>query len=131
MQVGGKCYTAQEDVKDLFYRLGIESDLGKYFGLPRVQVGMLRECVGASCPAELVGMDSTDFVEPTLSVLPMGFSWAFWVAQQVHLHIATQTLGARGLLVDRSPPPRIESADDVGLLVYADNANKFGMDQNV
>ena len=66
-------------------------------------MGVLREAFGSDIPPELWNLDSTDFVEPTLSVLPMGFSWAFWLAQQVHSHIAVATLGARGLLMDRTP----------------------------
>ena len=54
------------------------------------------------------------------------FSWAFWVA-----HIATTTLGPGGLIVDRSPLPRIAASSDTALLVYAYNANRFGLDPDI
>ena len=38
------------------------------------------------------------------------------------------TLGAGGLIVDRTPPPRIFAHSDTALFIYADNANQFGLD---
>ena len=38
------------------------------------------------------------------------------------------TLGPDGLLVDRAPPPRIETQHDTAHMIYADNASQFGMD---
>ena len=62
------------------------------------------------------------------------FSWAFWLAQQVHFNIALTALpdvGRAGLIVARSPPPRIESSAETVLLVYADNANRFELDPDL
>ena len=38
MEVNGVCFTAQEDVKDFFNRLGISAELSRYFGFPKVSV---------------------------------------------------------------------------------------------
>ena len=61
----------------------------------------------------------------------MGLSWAFWVAQHVHLNLATMTLGAGGLIVDRTPPPRIRARGDTAFLIDADNANQVGLDPDI
>ena len=131
MEFQGVSYTAQEDVKDCLCRLGIGADLSKEFGLLKVQVGFLRRAMGGDLPAELRDRPDKESVQPRLSVLPMCFSWVFWVAQQVHPHIAIRTLGPGGLIVDRSPPPRIAASSDTALSVYADNANQFGLDPDI
>ena len=128
MEISGTCYTAQEDVKDFFYRLGIGKRLSRYFGLPRVRASSLVAALGVDCPAEILALPGDSGVSPCLSVLPMGFSWAFWIAQQVHVHIATMTLGSEGLLVDRAPPPQIHTNTQHAHMIYADNASQFGMD---
>ena len=131
MEISGACYTAQEDVKDFFYRLGIGKRMSRYFGLPRVRASLLVAALGVDCPAEILALPSDHMVAPCLSVLPMGFSWAFWIAQQVHVHIATMTLGSEGLLVDRAPPPQIHTNEQQAHMIYADNASQFGMDPDV
>ena len=131
MEISGTCYTAQEDVKEFFYRLGIGPELARYFGLPPVRVGLLVDALGSEAPSELLGMEPGSTFSPCLSVLPMGFSYAFCVAQQVHLHIASVVLGSDGLLVDRAPPPRIEAQHDTAHMIYADNASQFGLDLDI
>ena len=84
-----------------------------------------------SVPSELLWMDLASSFSPCLSALPIFCSWVFWVAQQVHLHIASMSLGSDGLLVDRAPPPRIEMQHDTAHIFYADNASQFGMDPDI
>lgn len=65
-----------------------------------------------------------------MSVLPMGFSWAFHLAHQGHVELAKRTLPGVPLLRDRRVAPRLgQERDSVsrGLLIYADNANHLGV----
>ena len=41
------------------------------------------------------------------------------------------TLESDGLLVDRAPPPRIETQHDTAHMIYADNASQLGMDPDI
>ena len=43
-------------------------------------------------PAELREQADDFKVQPCVSVLRMGFSWALWIAQHVHVHIASVAL---------------------------------------
>ena len=77
VEISGTYYTAQEDVKDFFYRLGIGPELARYFGLPPVRVGLLADALGWECPSELLGMDPGSSFSPCLCVLPMVFPGPF------------------------------------------------------
>lgn len=41
MKEGCELFVAQEDVKDFFYRLQIDKELGEYFSLPPVDRGQI------------------------------------------------------------------------------------------
>ncbi len=73
-------YNAQYDVEAYFYRCGLPSDWWPYFCLPRVRRDF----------AEALGYDTSglrgEYIYPCLRVLPMGFSWAMFFAQRVHVH---------------------------------------------
>ena len=93
-------HVAQYDVQSYFYRCGIDSSLGYYFGLPAVSFGLL----------ERLGVDTSTFTSaprPYLKGLPMGFSWSMWLAQRLHVQVC---FGAGGLdssrvLCDGRPAP--------------------------
>ena len=71
-------YVAQFDVQAYFYRCGIEDALGEFFVLPEVPEALMRRLTGNT--DEL--LPGAWF--PHLCVLPMGFTWAFWIAQRLH-----------------------------------------------
>ena len=125
-------FVAQEDVKDFFYRLRIDRHLGEYFALPPIDVELLRRELDY-VPEVLSGMDAEATVHPYLRVLPMGFSWAFHLAHQAHVELATRTLPQSVQVRDRHAAPvmgsgfgRCESA----MLIYADNANHLGISRD-
>lgn len=65
-------YGGSIDVKDCFCRLRIRRSLPDYFALPPIR-------------ADAVGQRSaTGWVWPCLSVLAMGFSWSFLLAQKIN-----------------------------------------------
>ena len=120
-------FVAQEDVKDYFYRLAISRELGEYFAFPKICVERLSQELGYT-PSELLKGDVNPDapIHPFMCVLPMGFSWAFHLAHQVHCHLSRLALPGIPLLRDREPLPRIgrQTGDtENAMLVYADNNN--------
>lgn len=129
----GELFVAQEDVKDYFYRLAIGKTLGEYFCLPKVDAMMLNDVLGY-IPAELQELIdvSSASVYPHLCVLPMGFSWAFHLAHEVHCHLARRSIPGVPHLRDRRAAPvlgRGKGKSVTGVLIYADNANHFGVEE--
>ena len=126
-------FMAQEDVKDYFYRLSIDRGLGEYFCLPMVDGLLLKEYLGF-LPDEFTKL-SDQFcspIYPHLSVLPMGFAWAFHLAHEAHCHLARLCLPHVPQLRDRRSAPKLgrgEGSSVSAVMIYADNANHFGIDR--
>lgn len=72
---GEELFVAQEDVKDFFYRLGIDKSLGEYFSFPAIHPQLLQEELGF-LPDEvtLLSDHHQPRIHPHMKVLPMGFS---------------------------------------------------------
>ena len=115
-------YIALEDVKDFFYRLLMPIALRQYFGLPPLDASLLRRAFGDHVPPELVNMKT---VFPCLRVLPLGFSWALYLAQEVHKTIFARACEGVPVILDRKAGVTLEG-EDTAALIYADNANHAG-----
>ena len=125
LEVGSEqvMYTAQSDVKDYFYSIGLPKELRGFFCLPSVHVNQL-------------GLDpstvqcSTQQVYPCMRVVPMGWSWAMWVAQRIHQHQACMALSIppSQVLADGRPAPSLSTGEAV-IIPYADNLNVCGVNQ--
>ena len=130
---GEDVFFAQEDVKDYFYRLRISKRLGEFFSLPQVDCSLLKAELGF-LPAEVETLlgEGEGPIYPCLAVLPMGFSWAFHLAHQAHMHLAATTLTHAPFLRDRHPAPVLGRGLETplsALLIYADNANHIGVER--
>ena len=131
---GEQMFVAQEDVKDFFYRLGIKKDLGEYFCLPCVNPVLLKDELG-TLPEEIARLLDEGFQEiyPHMSVLPMGFSWAFHLAHEAHAELGKRTLPQIAQVRDREPAPLLgrKGIGDMSeaCLIYADNHNHLGIDR--
>ena len=73
---GQTLFTAQSDVKDYFYSIGLPEGLRGYFCLPAVSCSQLR------LPTTALP-DGAEQVFPCMKVVPMGWSRAMWIAQRV------------------------------------------------
>ena len=107
IEVEGKktIWTAQEDVRDYFYRLYIGRGLGEWFSLPPIKCALMRKILGSEAPGAL---GEGDFAYPFLLVLPMGFSWAFYLAQEAHDALHRKILGSSvPFIIDREPPTHL------------------------
>ena len=122
-------YIAQSDVKDFFYALTLWPGLATYFSLPPMPSD-LRVKLGGALPAGQA-VPASGWVWPHLRVAPIGWSWAFWVAQRVRQHIALSSsgLGVGRLLLDHAPAPLLAGGVPV-ILPCCDNLNVAGLDKD-
>ena len=120
-------FIAQADLANYFYHLGIPSELSEFFALPGLDVALLRE--GCSLPPEIAAMPDGTCVSSCLAVVPMGWSWAMWVAQRVvyHQSLCSGAAPADRILCDDRPAPDM-SGGKPALLPCADNLNVVGSD---
>jgi len=103
-------FIAQEDIRDFFYRLYIPRELGEWFCLDEVDVDILvalYHAAGEEVPDCVKQMqDTLGPTFPFMLVAPMGWGWAFYLAQAAHEYAAEVALDKPDLVVDRKPPPR-------------------------
>ena len=74
--------------------------------------------------------DIGEIVYPALKVVPMGWSWAMWIAQRIHQFQAAIALNVpvSQVLADGRPPPCLQGGTPL-LIPYADNLNVCGIDK--
>ncbi|CAK0825859.1 unnamed protein product, partial [Prorocentrum cordatum] len=113
-------WVSLSDIKDYFYACGIDDDLSSYFCLDDVPGWLVSELEGNDSRfSQFYGRDA---VAPAFRVLPMGFSWSFYLAQIVHSSVVKGVLpDTAGLVLqDRRPGPTIGARGLVSL-PYCDN----------
>lgn len=71
-------------------------------------------------------------VSPCIVVLPMGFSWSFYLVQALHENISLEALGKprSDLILDGWPAPKL-SESGVALMPYCDNVHCIGLDASL
>ena len=129
---GEKVYTAQSDIKDYFYSIGLPEYLYNFFCLPAIRPSLLRRLAQQHGLVidELQGLGDEEPIYPQMKVVPMGWSWAMYFAQRIRQHQVMLGTGAKPeqVLADGRPAPSLSQG--VPLLVpYADNLNVIGTDQ--
>ncbi len=82
-------------------------------------------------PSELLHALSTcgDTANPVLTVMAMGWNWAFHLSQAVHECICAKANPASDRVKDRQPVPALSSFKSP-ILLYADNANHLSLSCN-
>ncbi|CAK0794405.1 unnamed protein product, partial [Prorocentrum cordatum] len=113
-------WVSLSDIKDYFYACGIDDDLSSYFCLDDVPGWLVSELEGNDSRfSQFYGRDA---VAPAFRVLPMGFSWSFYLAQIVHSSVVKGVLpDTAGLVLqDRQPGPTI-GPRGLASLPYCDN----------
>ena len=96
--------------------------LGRFFALPAVPEWLVRHLVGDSECSD----DDRNW-HPYLAVLPMGFTWAFWLAQRANCFMSLRATGfsLSRVVIDGKPLPDLDD-DEPFLLPYCDNINVGG-----
>ena len=121
---GEELYTAQYDVEAYFYRLGIPAEIGRYFCLKEVPTWMVHKF-----PTPLDESPHGGAWFPYFRVVPMGWSWAMWIAQRVHVqaHIVAGFL-PQTIVVDGQPPPNFREHRVIAM-PYCDNGNVMSLNK--
>ena len=102
---GETMYIAQSDVKDYFYSIGLPSGLRRFFCLPPVR--------GSQVDFVIPGFEGFDGdIYPRLKVVPMGWSWAMWIAQRIHQYQAALAVGCSPAQVLADGRPRRPAHSD-------------------
>ena len=121
-------FVAQSDIRDYFFSLELPGDLRPFFCLPPISAEHLKAW-GIAQPLDGVA-ETEGWVWPRCRVVPMGWSWAMYIAQRVHQNICLEASGltTSRLLVEGRPAPDISNGEAV-LIPYADNLNVAGIDE--
>ena len=120
-------YVAQSDIRDYFFSLELPPDLKSLFCLPSVEHSILQDL--KIDPGAMPAPTPEGLTFPRLKVVPMGWSWAMWVAQRVHQQISliSSGLGEDRVLVEGKPCPDLSQGEPI-IIPYADNLNVAGAD---
>ncbi|CAE8681315.1 unnamed protein product [Polarella glacialis] len=127
---GDQLWIAQSDIKDYFYSLALPAELAKFFCLPSIDASLLKDWL---VPASLGGLaNNQGRCYPRLRVVPMGWSWAMWIAQRAHQFQALLGAGLNQdrLLVDGQPAPSLKDGTPI-VLPYCDNLNIAGTNREL
>ena len=121
---GCTLHVAGADIRDCFYAVNMDQGLQQYFGLAfdisddelfRVTGGVFTG--GSGCNV------------PVIKVLPMGFSWSFYLVQQLHTENALNALGLdeKHLFLEGRPAPSLRD-DNLNIMPYCDNIHSICTD---
>lgn len=122
-------YTAGSDIRDCFYAVRLPEGLEQFF--------VLREDVTfeeAQWVTRYDGSISIDMKRfcPAIIVLPMGFSWSFYLVQHIHEQSVLRSLGITRdeLILEGRPVPTILN-NGVCSLPYCDNVHTLSPNKEI
>eukprot|EP00959_Pyramimonas_sp_CCMP1952_P218752 4574479-Pyramimonas_sp.AAC.1 len=133
MEPGQELYAASADIEACFYQCGGIEKLSNYFCLPSVSADVALE-LGLAVDIRGQDIAGREGVHPCLVVLPMGWSWSFWLAQRAHLEMLRRAavpddriaLGAWPLPPLTSGPAELPCSDNINVLgVKADEVTEL------
>ena len=121
-------HVASADAEVYFFRCGIDEALGRYFCMQAVPSWLVNR-LDPSLAGK--GIDGRPWY-PFFKVLPMGFTWSFWIAQRIHVELARRATGLplSRIIVEGRPWPDLSSGEPV-LMPYCDNSHTIGTDPAV
>ena len=77
---GASVYIAEADVQNCFYQIGVPAWLSDFFAFEDIPADFARQ-LGATCCTDGSPLPAAGRLAPVLTVLPMGWSWSFWLVQ--------------------------------------------------
>eukprot|EP00959_Pyramimonas_sp_CCMP1952_P356922 7473823-Pyramimonas_sp.AAC.1 len=121
---GRQVFTASADIEACFYQCGGLGSLIEFFCLPGISVA---EATHLGFDVTGLFHDAKMKLHVALNVLPMGWSWAFWFVQRVHLEMLRRAgIDSSRLALGGWPLPLLEGGPVE--LPYSDNVNVIGLD---
>eukprot|EP00435_Cladocopium_sp_Y103_P076203 s26_g81.t1 len=123
---GVELFAAGADIKDCFYAVNMEPGLQEFFGL---QWNITDDEVLKVTGGKFSGYGTTNV--PVIKVLPMGFSWSFYLVQHLHTDFALKSLGLdeKHLFLEGQPAPTLEN-ESVCIMPYCDNVHSLCTNSN-
>lgn len=95
------------DIKDCFYACTMPPGLEEFFGLMDDLTPREAALVFGGCESYYASLSRRT---PVINVLPMGFSWSFYIVQQLHQQSVLRSLsiGVNDLVLDGQPAPSFQ-----------------------
>ena len=125
LESGQSLWVSGADIQDCFYAAKISEDLSSFFCL----LSDLSRDEAFAVFGEHVESWG-DRISPCITVLPMGFSWSFYLIQKLHEQSALRSIGGdrSGLILDGYPAPHL-TGDSVVAMPYCDNLHCLSLDE--
>ena len=126
-----KLFVGGADIQDCFYACHIPPELSEFFCFSwDISMREAREILGDNIPNHLSGLSDEVMVSPSINVLPMGYSWSFYIVQQLHEQQTLATLGfSRERLILDARPVGDFGADRCWGMPYCDNVHVLSTDE--
>ena len=126
LQPSQQLYISGADIQDCFYAVHIPETMMRYFCLEfDISSEEVRTVTGGSFS------DVGGPISPCINVLPMGFSWSFFLVQHIHQSAVLRSLSIseQDLFLDGRPPPHISSSG-IYSMPYCDNIHSISSDKS-
>eukprot|EP00435_Cladocopium_sp_Y103_P007924 s2848_g2.t1 len=122
---GQQLYLSGADIQDCFYAVHIPEKMQEFFCLE----GWLDSRDIYKISGGALQFDESRSYVPCFTVLPMGFSWSFYLVQQIHQSAVCRSLDIpeSSLLRDGFPAPKLEEGQVLSM-PYCDNIHSISMD---
>ena len=118
-------FLATADIQACFYQCQIPADMSSFFGLPSVSGWEARQ-LGVDLWEDGTAITDLDRVYFGLTVLPMGFSWAMWFIQRLHVELVRRALVPdHRIAIGAWPFPLLE--EGAVEVPYCDNISVIGL----
>ena len=126
LQPSQQLYISGADIQDCFYAVHIPETMMRYFCLEfDISSEEVRTVTGGSIS------DVRGPISPCINVLPMGFSWSFFLVQHIHQSAILRSLSIseQDLFLVGRPPPHISSSG-IYSMPYCDNIHSISSDKS-
>ena len=122
---GENLHVAGADIKDCFYACRLPPTLRDYFCFyGDITLSEAQQIYDPKELSELDGSGGNVSISPCLDVLPMGYSWSFYLVQALHVQACLKSSGeAKESVVLDSRPPPILGCNTTVSMPYCDNTH--------
>ena len=125
---GKSLHIGQADIEDCFYQCGIPLEFVDYSCLESVPDSFAQD-LGYESDIHGVPLTKNGRCYPVLKVLPMGWSWAFYIVQTLHEELIEQAgFDHKRCLVSNWPSPDVNSSEVA--VPYCDNITIIGFEES-
>ena len=128
-----KLYVGGADIQDCFYACRLPKGLESFFCfLNDLRLGEVRRLWPELVQDTYDHVDGDEMISPCLGVLPMGFSWSFFLVQRLHEQLTIKSMGIEReeLILDSRPVKEILPGK-CAAMPYCDNVHVIGKDVHV